>query len=386
MTTPIQWVRNEDGSQGRTWNPLRGCSLESAGCTHCYAMRTAFRFNGPGKAFEGLTRARVSLGPVWTGEVRPQPDMLGDPLTWATPTTVFANSMSDLFHPDVPDEFIAAVFGIMAASHWHTFQTLTKRSARMRAWFAAYPTAWWGGSTARLIEVALHLATGLSGSQRRRLEAARADPPTWPLDNVILGVSAESQEYANARVTDLLQTPSVRRFVSLEPLLGEVRLRALSDGSWYDREGADHYDALRGAAYWSDGSHGLGGGPRLDWVIVGGESGPGARSFDLAWARVLVEECASAGVACFVKQMGARPLDSSRLEVLNAQGGVAYVRDAHDPDGLLAEARALGRGVQPHRLRFRNGHGGDPSEWPEALRVRQGAPRARVAQAVSHGA
>jgi protein gp37 len=382
MTTPIQWVQNEDGSQGRTWNPLRGCSLESAGCTHCYAMRTAFRFNGPGKAFEGLTRARASLGPVWTGDLRTQPEMLVDPMTWSKPTTVFVNSMSDLFHPDVPDEFIAAVFGIMAACPQHTFQVLTKRSARMRAWFAAYATAWWGKHPATLAEMAAHQGK-IGGKHGRSLNLKDL---AWPLDNVILGVSAESQEYAAVRVTDLLQTPAVRRFVSLEPLLGEVRLRALSDGSWYDREGADYYDALRGAAYWSDGSHGLGGGPRLDWVIVGGESGPGARSFDLAWARVIVEECASAGVACFVKQMGARPMDSARLEVLNERGCVAYVRDADDPDGMLAEARSMGRGVQPHRLRFRDGHGGDPSEWPEALRVRQGAPRMRAGEAVRHGA
>lgn len=370
--TPIQWVVNPDGTLGKTWNPIRGCELASPGCTNCYAMRTAFRFNGEGMAYAGLTRARKSLGPVWTGEVRPQPDMLALPLTWAKPTTVFVASMADPFHPDVPDEFIAAIFGIIAATP-HTYQLLTKRSERMLAWHRAYPTAWWGGSVAKLIEVAANLAIGLTKAQRARLDAAMANPPTYPLARLINGVSVENQHYADQRIPHLLQTPG-RRMLSLEPLLGPVDLWALRDGSWHDAEGADYYDCLRGSSWWANGDHGLGGGPKIDQVIVGGESGPRAREFDLEWARRIGEKCAEAGVAYFFKQAGKVVVDSSRSEVLNAKGGVAYVRDASDPDGMLAAARDLGREVRPLRLRLKDSHGGDLDELPAELRVRQSLP------------
>lgn len=339
MATPIQWVQNPDGSPGETWNPTRGCSLESPGCTNCYAMRTAWRFNGPGLAYEGLTRRRVSLGPVWTGELREIVEKLGEPLGWSKPTDCFVNSMSDLFHPGVSDRFIAAIFGVMAACPLVTFKILTKRSARMRAWVEAFRTAEWGGSVRRLGEVAVEVG-GFTGRQRKRLLNLPTD--RWPLENVIGGVSVEAQKWADLRVVDLLQTDFARRMLSLEPQLDDVQLWALGDGSWHDAEGADRYDALRGFSWWGDGGRGIGGGPRLDWVVLGGESGPGARAFDVAWARHTAASCLDAKVALFVKQWGAKPYDSAR---------------------------------PGHVIALRDDHGGDMEEWDvEELRVRQPCP------------
>ena len=121
--TSIAWT-------DETWNPLRGCSRISEGCRHCYAETMAARFSGPGQPYEGTIR-----NGRWSGNVRIVPEKLGDPLRWTRPRMVFVNSMSDLFHDNVPNEFIAAVFGVIAAAPRHTFQVLTKRPARMLEWF-----------------------------------------------------------------------------------------------------------------------------------------------------------------------------------------------------------------------------------------------------------
>jgi protein gp37 len=122
-----------------------------------------------------------------------------------------------------------------------------------------------------------------------------------PLSNVWLGVTAENQSTADERIPILLQTPAARRFVSIEPMLERVNLWALSDGSWYDKEGATKYNALSGTAWWSNGDHGLGGGPKLDWVICGPETGPGARPCDPEWVAQTIGECRDSRVPCFVK-------------------------------------------------------------------------------------
>jgi protein gp37 len=211
--TTIEWT-------SRTWNPVRGCSLVSSGCQNCYAMGQAHRFSGKGKPFEGLTKARVSLGPVWTGKVRLVPEMLALPLSWRTPQRVFVNSMSDLFHEGLKDHEIAQVFSVMetARTRGHVFQVLTKRAKRMREWV----TEW-----ARKIDYADDSGRGYAGRY----------------DHVWLGVSAEDQERANERVPELLATPAAVRFVSYEPALGPVDFKP-----------------------WLYGS------PKLDWIIVGGES------------------------------------------------------------------------------------------------------------------
>src|SRR5690606_22560010 len=179
MTT-IEWTQG-------TWNPVSGCTRVSPGCDNCYAMRQAHRFSGNCQPYEGLTTIR--RGKVdWTGSVRFVPEMLEVPLQ-RKPTTWFVNSMSDLFHESLTNEQIASAFGGMAATPQHTYQILTKRPKRMREWFG-----WLDG---------------------RR-----------PLHNVWLGVSCEDQARADERIPHLLSTPAAVRFVSAEPLLGPIALRA----------------------------------------------------------------------------------------------------------------------------------------------------------------
>jgi len=225
-----------------TWNPVTGCTQVSPGCDHCYALTLAERFRGtPGHYFEqGF-------------DVVLRPDKLDQPLRWTKPRRIFVNSMSDLFHADVPDEYIAKVFAVMALAP-HTFQILTKRHARMRALLT---------SQAFMLAVSIHVRLGQTGT----FEDVR-----WPLPNVWMGVSVEDQKWANIRIPALLDTPAAVRFLSCEPLLGPVQL-----------------------------GHDLVG---LDWVIVGGESGRGARPMHPDWARTIRDDCASAGVAFHFKQWG----------------------------------------------------------------------------------
>lgn len=240
--------------------------------------------------------------------VAAHPDALDIPRRWHTPRHVFVDSMSDLFHAGVPDEFIARVFAVMAATPQHTYQLLTKRHGRMRSLIG---DAFSGGTA--LISAAEN--AGDTDSARALYEA-----DGWPLPNVWLGVSAEDQRWADVRVPALLDTAAAIRFVSCEPLLGPVDLTRLAT------RGGAHLDALAGEG-------------ALGWVIVGGESGRGARPFDVEWVRDLIVRCEAAGVPVFVKQLGS----------MWAQG---------------------------HEQR---GKGGDPAAWPEDLRVRQmPGPHART--------
>jgi protein gp37 len=235
----IEWTE-------KTWNPVTGCTKVSAGCKHCYAERMWPRLNGPGRPYAGRA----------FGDVQCHPERLGYPPRWRKPARVFVNSMSDLFHDDVPDEFILSVFHTMAITPKHTYQILTKRPERM-----------------------LSLLSGWRDSGLTLREGCRSVLP-----NVWLGVSVENQATADERIPLLLQTPAAVRFVSCEPLLGPVRLDKITD----DELGAK-WDAL------SAGLH---------WVIVGGESGPRARPMHPDWARSLRDQCASAGVPFFFKQWG----------------------------------------------------------------------------------
>ncbi len=275
--TNIEWC-------DAVWNPVRGCSRVSPGCVNCYAERQALRFSrDPVDAFYGFVK--ISNGhPQWTGRIELVESKLTEPLRWKQPKRIFVNSMSDLFHEALPDSDIFKVFVVMGASQRHTFQILTKRPRRM-----------------------LELIS----------EGKCEGFPGWPLPNVWLGVSVENQATADERIPLLLQTPAAVRFVSYEPALGPV------DFSEYLN--VDRCPGCRG----------------IDWIIVGGESGPGARPFDIAWARNTVAQCKAAGVACFVKQLGALPVDSF------------YSEDAPAP------------------LRLIDRKGGDMAEWPVDLRVRE---------------
>ncbi len=259
-----------------TWNPLTGCTHVSEGCDNCYAAREASGRLKNHPAYKGLAKDGK-----FTGEVRLLPERLEEPLRWRKPRLVFVNSMSDLFNDDVPDEFIAQVFARMWWSPRHTFQVLTKRPARMAR------------VVPRIEERLREREQDLAGM----IDPSLLDYPVpfpWPLPNVWLGTSVENQKWADVRIPHLLKTPAAVRFLSCEPLLGPVDLTAVGGG---------HLDALRGDARTGDGTI-YAGGPGIDWVIVGGESGPGARPMHPDWARSLRDQSVAAGVPFFFKQHG----------------------------------------------------------------------------------
>lgn len=252
-----------------TWNPLLGCDKCSAGCARCYAIRTAWRLqHNPNQtiadAYEGLVEKRADGSLNWTGRINLLPERLREPMQWNRPRRIFVNSQSDLFHAEVPDDFIDQVFAVMALCPHHTFQILTKRPERM----CAYLTA-----SGRL-EAIYAQWYGLSGSS--------PEVRAWPLPNVWLGTSIENQRAADDRILWLLDTPAKVRFLSCEPLLGPVNL---------DCYGAD----VGPDACWPEG---------IDWVICGGESGPNARPMELSWAQDLRDQCAAAGIPFLFKQWG----------------------------------------------------------------------------------
>jgi protein gp37 len=287
--TKIQWT-------DETWNPVTGCRKVSPGCKHCYAEGVADRFwatqyppvedrvgtytSSHGTLYTDITRPRRFT------DVQVHPDRLDQPLHWRKPRRVFVNSMSDLFHEDVPDDFIAQVFGVIASQERHTFQVLTKRPERAKKLLGG---AW----------IQNEALFGLPFEKR------------WPLPNVWLGVSVEDQERADERIPLLLETPAAVRFLSCEPLLGPVDLDAIS--TW---------------------AHAMPSEPvSIDWIIVGGESGAKARPMDLAWARSLVEQGRAAGVPVFVKQLGRRPIVSHHA--FDEHGPVTidlHLRDSHGGD------------------------------------------------------
>ena len=249
-----------------TWNPVTGCTKISQGCKNCYAEGVANRFWGDRKFTD----------------VQCHEDRLDQPLRWKRPRRIFVNSMSDLFHLDVPDEFIDKVFGVMVLAKQHTFMILTKRPERM------HEVIW------RLF-------------------------PTAYLKNVWLGVSVENQDTADERIPLLLRTPAAVRFVSCEPLLGPVDLspwikpRSFDDliqlDKW-NRKAADESKEVFGL---NERTIAVDGKPykgrfldpeKLDWVIVGGESGPHARPMHPDWVRSIRDQCVDAGTSFFFKQWG----------------------------------------------------------------------------------
>src|SRR5205823_2432911 len=217
LSSKIEWT-------DATWNPVRGCTKIGPGCKHCYAETFAERFRG------------VKGHPYEQGfDLRLVPEKLAEPLRWKTPKMIFVNSMSDLFHKDVPDDYVEAVCRVMERANWHTYQVLTKRSSRMR----------------NLLQGRLRFAAELR--------------------HVWWGVSVEDRAHGLPRVEHLRQAPAAVRFLSVEPLLedlGEINL---------------------------DGIH---------WVIVGGESGPGARPMRKEWVLSLRDQCRAEGIAFFFKQWG----------------------------------------------------------------------------------
>ena len=356
-----------------TWNPVIGCTPVSPGCLNCYAATMARRLEAMGKKeyqprkvevhtedcqeCQGTGRdddtgdcqicrgcmplgrtiriAEVKNGrAVFTGEVRCLPERLTEPLHWNRPRMVFVNSMSDLFHEAVPFEFIDRVFAVMALCPQHTFQVLTKRPERMAEYLDATVSAFDGA-------ILRPRAWERMCSHMRAIDeyADPTDLTPWPLPNLWLGTSGEDQDRANERVPHLMRCPAAVRFLSCEPLLGAVDLDAC---------GATPCDAV-------DGFPDTIGCPKpcpgVNWVIVGGESGPHARPCDVAWIRSIVRQCAEAGVPCFVKQLGAVPMNGPFRQ---------------QPVTGKIDSPAGGNG-----RRFVSRKGADPAEWPEDLRVRQ---------------
>ena len=246
-----------------TWNPITGCSVVSPGCTNRYAMRLAGTRLKDHPSREGLTYSGKA-GPVWTGEVRFNEVWLDQPWCWRNPRMIFVCAHGDLFHERVPDEWIDRVFQVMEAADWHTYQVLTKRSGRQRDY---------------LIE---------------RYRDCKPPAHIW------LGVSVEDQRRANERIPDLLATPAAVRWISAEPLLGPVDIQP-----WLttQRSMANMAAiALRGQIGHPARSSFIS--TRLDWVVVGGESGPGARPMHPHWVRRLRDDCEAEKVPFFFKQWG----------------------------------------------------------------------------------
>jgi len=326
--THIEWT-------DATWNPITGCSIVSPGCTHCYAMKLAGSRLKHTPSRQGLTIDTMARGgeaegragrqksnPVWNGEVRFNEQWLDQPLRWKRPRRIFVCAHGDLFAENVPDEWIDRVFAVMALAPQHTFQVLTKRAARMRE----YMLERWQPAPARTLPDGFHIPAEKRG-ETRLTQVERACEPIleklgladtenddlwtedgrckamqwqWPLPNVWLGVSAEDQRRADERVPDLLATPASVRFVSAEPLLGSIQFDDFCNGHKF-------IDALRGN-WWHDNPNGPNpisrGHEKLDWIIVGGESGNGSRPMHPNWARSIRDQCAAAGVAFFFKQWG----------------------------------------------------------------------------------
>lgn len=309
-----------------TWNPVIGCTRVSAGCQNCYAERVAHRGMAP--QHRGLTVAGPK-GPRWNGEVRFVTSALPKPLRWTKPRRVFVNSLSDLFHEALSEEQIAAVFGVMAASPQHRFQVLTKRPGRMAAWFKSMRHDVPGAVTNAAVRACGLAAARAMPDMVDRFRPVLAGEPGWPLPNVWLGVSVEDQATADERIPLLLDTPAALRWVSYEPALGPVD---------FSVAGLPVF-CCSGTGCGCRGLPVHGPPPYLDWIVVGGESGPGARPFNVEWARSVIRQGRDAGVPVFVKQLGALPFEGD-------------------------EAMHFG-------LDLRDRKGGDWSEWPEGLRVRE---------------
>ncbi|WP_333745548.1 DUF5131 family protein [Streptomyces sp. IBSBF 2950] len=332
-TTAIEWA-------DKTWSPIIGCTRVSSGCDGCYAIRTAnIRTYNPNPkiaaAYAGTvhtTDGRLD----WTGQVNLVEERLTDPLRWRQQLKVFVNSQSDLFHEQVPDEVIARIFAVMALTPRHTYQVLTKRHGRMRS-LLNNPDFRLMCEDAEARLVADEATPGLSRHEREAFQGRWWSSFAEPLPNLWLGVSVEDQKTANLRIPALLETRAAVRWISAEPLLGPIDL--CGPVEWHG--------GRTKLTYWLDGRPGLGSarttdtglqmhplvtGPRLDWVVAGGESGPGARPPHPDWFRTLRDQCAHSNVPFLFKQWGqwglTAPVDGEGRIVRGARGlGVTLAND-----------------------------------------------------------
>lgn len=262
--TSIEWA-------SVVWNPTTGCDRISTGCDHCYALKLAKRLKGMGSPKYQTDGDPRTSGPGFGLAVHE--DALSVPFGWRDPQRVFVNSMSDLGHDQIPPEFLARVWAVMAATPQHTYQILTKRPPRLRKILNDYCGCGAGHPPGTHFRSAMEwAATSHSPTYVPGLRAGLTQRTDWPLPNVWLGTSIELDRYT-VRALHLRTTPAALRFLSLEPLLGPLPSLDLTG---------------------------------IDWVIIGGESGPGARRMDLRWARDLISNARHTGTAVFVKQLGSR--------------------------------------------------------------------------------
>jgi protein gp37 len=326
----------------KTWQVTAGCLHRSPGCGNCYAEMMAYRLacmaladikagRDPGGKRKYLDVIDMETG-KWNGRVIPVPDALEAPHRWRKPSMVFVDSMSDLFFGDdwdrkacekasipfssVPEEFIESAFGVMSLTPRHTYQVLTKRDGRALDVIRSIYKRW------------KH-----NDQQDEDLAAHRCQPShkktLIPLPNVWVGCSAESQKEAICRHRSLTDIPAAVRFWSLEPLLGPIDALPLKN---------------------------------IGWVIVGGESGHGARECNINWIRSIVAQCQAASVPCFVKQLGSKPIDEFQTDDVGSMlfpGG--------KPKGLKVEGQYYHR----RPVTLEHSKGGEMSEWPEDLRIRE---------------
>lgn len=408
-TTKIEWT-------DKTWNPVVGCSHASPGCSNCYAENMAARHVLMQQALKKRSpylrvvdaRARQWTRPV---DAKRDPDTyrivellparLAEALSFPAGSKVFVVSMGDLFHAEVPFEYIAAVFGVMAARPTVTFQVLTKRPGRMLEFFG-----WLSARSPSPVSYCFEQAIEFLLSAREQCAAGvitDAREPAWPLPNVWLGTSVEDQERADERIWRLMLAPAAARFLSVEPLLEDVDLglckvtcscchKHRGQGRWVRLRHAVSPDfaflsgsgrpAAAGIYRAESNPHGAlsvrreGGSllgikpgefeflPQPDLVIVGGESGHRARPLQVEWVRSIRRQCSLGGVALFVKQLGANVLDR------NDQGFDGD--DDHEWPAETCISDDIGR-FQGDLVRINlcDRKGGNPAEWPADLRVRQ---------------
>jgi protein gp37 len=289
--TKIEWT-------DATWNPITGCSVHGPGCANCYAMKLAGTRLQHHPSREGLT-VPTKAGPVWNGQVRFNEDWLTEPLRWKRPRRIFVVAHGDLFHEAVPDAWIDQIFAVMALCPQHQFQVLTKRADRMREYMLESDSALFG-RLGLIQDAAYRLMAPIDGrwNEERGVTARTAVRSALGerggFSNIWLGVTIVNQVEADRDVPKLLATPAAKRFLSMEPLLGSVNL--WQAGAIVHHFGGNVLGSDDIVDDWDES--------KLDWVIVGGESGPGARPMHPDWARSLRDQCAAAGVPFLFKQWG----------------------------------------------------------------------------------
>jgi protein gp37 len=325
-TSKIEWT-------DATWNVVTGCEKVSPGCDNCYAETFAERWRGiPGHHFE--TGFDVTL----------RPERLALPLKWRKKKRVFVNSMSDLFHKDIPDEYIARTFAVMALTPQHTYQILSKRHGRMRSLLNDLCTC--GNGHVPGVHFRSAMAWAVSKANPDRIPGVPDDAEQrvynapWPLKNVWLGVSVEDQKRADLRIPALVATPAAVRFLSCEPLLGPVWI---SDYVWQSCpccEGEGNHDEV--CAPCADNRCESGHIRKLDWVIVGGESGRGARPMAPQWATSLRDQCKQDHVPFFFKQFG-EYAPTGYLVIGATSKGTLLAGDPVDDMGHRVELARVGK-------------------------------------------